>query len=273
MLFQKINLHNFFIFNLFTFLACGAGGDFSERKTEKTPVQPNAQVSAIAANDTFTLDYMMGKFVPASHPHFAEIPLRYASERGMYLRREVVEAFAKMASAAASEGMVLRVVSATRNFERQKKIWEDKWTGVRQVDGMDLSKSIANPAQRATKILEYSSMPGTSRHHWGTDLDINTVEPEYFDTEQGRKIYDWLVLNGNRFGFCQPYTPKGNARPAGYNEEKWHWSYRPTSARLLRLAKDSLRDDMIAGFQGAGTAVELKVVERYVLGVNQECQR
>ena len=27
------------------------------------------------------------------------------------------------------------------------------------------------------KIIEYSTLPGTSRHHWGTDIDIIDAEP------------------------------------------------------------------------------------------------
>ncbi len=50
-------------------------------------------------------------------------------------------------------------------------------------------------------------MPQASRHHWGTDVDINSVEPEYFESGQGLKEYTWLQENAWKFGFCQPYTP------------------------------------------------------------------
>lgn len=66
----------------------------------------------------------------------------------------------------------------------------------------------------------YSSMPTTSRHHWGTDMDINSVEPEYFESGQGLLEYNWLKANAHKFGFCQPYSPKDDgSRTQGYNLE------------------------------------------------------
>jgi hypothetical protein len=44
-------------------------------------------------------------------------------------------------------------------------------------------------------ILRFSSMPGTYRHHWRTDMDLVSVDPVYFDNEVGKKTYDWLVLH------------------------------------------------------------------------------
>ena len=55
----------------------------------------------------------------------------------------------------------------------------------------------------AKTILLYSSMPTTSRHHWGTDMDINSLENSYFASGQGLKEYTWLKKNAAKFGFCQ----------------------------------------------------------------------
>ncbi|NJK84501.1 MAG: M15 family metallopeptidase [Saprospiraceae bacterium] len=44
-----------------------------------------------------------------------------------------------------------------------------------------------NPQERALKILKYSSMPGTSRHHWGTDIDLNSFSNSYFEQGEGKK--------------------------------------------------------------------------------------
>jgi len=58
---------------------------------------------------------------------------------------------------------------------------------------------------------------------------------------------------------------------SGYEEEKWHWSYLPLARKLTALAKAELKDEDISGFLGAETAPEIKVVERYVLGINPAC--
>jgi len=123
------------------------------------------------------------------------------------------------------------VTSSTRSFYSQKYIWEAKWTGKRRVDGKKLNKTMKNKRERALKILNFSSMPGTSRHHWGTDFDINSLENSYYEKGKGKIIYSWLKKNGSKFGFGQPYTKE---RSKGYNEERWHWSYLPISKKFLK---------------------------------------
>ncbi len=173
---------------------------------------------------------------------------------------------------AKKDGVNLTIRSATRNFDYQKRIWERKWTGETKIEnGKDASKAYPNARERALKILEFSSMPGTSRHHWGTDMDLNSFSNEYFEKGKGLKEYEWLITHAKDFGFCQPYSEKGNRRPFGYNEEKWHWSYLPIAKKLTDMAKDSMKDDLIKGFKGAETAKEIGVVKKYVLGINRDC--
>jgi len=219
-----------------------------------------------------TIGYLMGKFDPAKHPDFTAIPAAYADREGLYLRKDAFEAYKKMHAAAKADGVKLVIISATRSFHYQKGIWEAKWNGSRQVEGKDLSKTIPDPQKRALKILEYSSMPGTSRHHWGTDFDLNDLEDAYFQSGEGAKVYEWLTAHASEFGFCQVYSPKGPDRPDGYNEEKWHWSYLPVAKQLTDFAAAQLKDDMITGFRGAEAAKSIGVVEKYVLGINPECR-
>ena len=251
---------------LLVLTACGQAPPPSaeEKKEEK--------VLTTLKSDFLTIDYLMGKFDPGIHPDFEVIPLAYANRNGMYLRKDVFEAYLQMHAAAKEDGVNLVIISATRPFDHQKSIWEAKWTGERLVGGKDLSEAMPDPVQRAYKILEYSSMPGTSRHHWGTDFDLNDLENSYFASGEGKKIYDWLVVHAAEYGFCQVYTPKGEDRPYGYNEEKWHWSYVPVAKQLTDFAKANLTDEMISGFQGAEAAKGIAVVEKYVLGVNAECK-
>ncbi len=220
----------------------------------------------------FTPDYIMGKFTPKEHTDFVLIEKEHSARAGMYLRKDAYAAFKKMATAAKAAGINFKIISATRNFASQKGIWEGKWTGKRLLsDGQNAAKAIPDPATRALKILEYSSMPGTSRHHWGTDIDINNLNNSYFEKGKGLQEYNWLVANAASYGFCQPYTPKGEAREHGYNEEKWHWSYKPVASQLTTAAKQILRDQDIKGFEGSDTAEEIGVIEKYVLGISQDC--
>lgn len=232
----------------------------------------NAPQEGTAAGPIFDTGYLMGKFVPEEHPDFTKIESRYADREGLYLRRDAYEAFLKMQAAAEAAGFKLVIRSATRNFDYQKGIWERKWTGAALSSGENAAKAYPKPKDRALHILRYSSMPGTSRHHWGTDIDFNSFDNAYFEQGEGLRLYEWLTENGPKFGFCQPYTAKGAERPYGYNEEKWHWSYLPISRRLTELAREALKDEMIAGFKGAEAAAEISVVERYVLGISENCK-
>lgn len=198
---------------------------------------------------------LMGRFEPSDHPDFTTLPSRYTNRESAWLRKEAAEAFMLMADSAAADGIRIFVVSATRNHEYQEDIWTRKWDAK---NGDDAEKALA--------ILEYSSMPGTSRHHWGTDLDINSVEPSYFESGQGARIYEWMNANAHKFGYFQPYTAQMRGR-TGYNEEKWHWSYQPIARKLLKAYNHLITPEDIHGFPGAEVNAEIDVIGRYVNGI------
>ena len=265
-----------------TIMGCVWASNNQDKKEEKdveiaaiSPKISAAELQRMAVQntikDTVSIAYLMGKFVPAKHQDFVQIGAKYSDKKEAYLRKETYEAFVKMAEAAEKDHIQLKILSATRNFDRQKKIWEDKWNGLVTVeDGTKVSK-IADPTKRALKILLFSSMPGSSRHHWGTDLDLNYLSDDYFVNGQGKKIYKWLCENAATYGFCQPYSSKEGGR-TGYNEEKWHWSYMPLSSAFTVAAKERMTDEMIVGgFKGSETAPAINIVKNYVLGINPNC--
>lgn len=213
--------------------------------------------------DTVDVDFIMGKFEPKNHEDFELIEIKYADREGLYIQSLAYDAFKNMYAAASKEGIKLVIRSAARNFDYQKGIWERKWAA---------NKDEPSDKSRALKILEYSSMPGSSRHHWGTDIDLNSFENSWFESGEGLKLYNWMLMHASTFGFCQPYTKKNVDRPDGYNEEKWHWSYMPLSQNLTSQAATHLEDDMISGFKGSSSAGSIGVVNKYVLGINKNCK-
>lgn len=228
----------------------------------KTPVVDTPDID-------FDIEYIMGRFEPSKHPDFVMIDSIHADRKGLYLRKDTYDAFIKMNHHAAKDGIRLQIRSATRNFYAQKSIWEAKWTGERLIEGgEDLSKTTPDPKARALKILRYSSMPGSSRHHWGTDIDLNNFENDWFAEGEGLDMYNWLKANAATYGFCQVYSA---GRPYGYFEERWHWSYTPVAAKLTAYAKENLKNEMIDGFLGSESAVLIDVVKHYVLGINEAC--
>ena len=217
--------------------------------------------------------FLQGKFEASTHPDFQKVPTDLGDNGDIWIQKKTLEAFGKMASAAAKDGITLRIVSGFRTFDRQKSIWENKWTGKVKLEGrIHAPTAYPNPVDRARAILKFSSMPGMSRHHWGTDIDINSVDPAYFQLEKGKKVYQWLSVHAHTYGFCQVYSPKGDQRPTGYEEEPWHWSYIPLSKSYTNLLSKMITDTEINGFLGSETATTIQVVNHYMLGINSKCK-
>lgn len=249
-------------------------GTHALAETVVSPLLPGQLATSKIEHDHAVSErFLLGKYSASKHDDFVKISTKYASRGGMYLQRLPYDAFRAMYRDAKSSGVTLKIISATRSYYHQKSIWEAKWDGKRSVGGIrNIKKSIKDPVMRARKILEYSSMPGSSRHHWGTDIDLNAFNNRYFESGQGKKTYDWLVRNAPRYGFCQPYTVKNHARPNGYNEEKWHWSFRPLSKHYTEQSQIRLFDSKFSGFRGANTAARVGILKNYVLGISPHCQ-
>jgi LAS superfamily LD-carboxypeptidase LdcB len=190
---------------------------------------------------------------------FAPLPEGTTSKPGSMLRKEALQRFLEMREAAKKAGVTLTVVSALRTFDQQKGIWERKWSE---------RTHIADPAARARDIMKVSSMPGTSRHHWGTDVDLNALTNSYFDVEPGRSAYAWLLRNAGQFGFCQVYTA---GRPAGYEEERWHWSYMPIAGPMLEQYQARHATLAPPAFAGSDQREVVGAYDKYVLGIDAKC--
>ena len=148
--------------------------------------------------------------------HLKKVPGQYTSKEE-FVHKNVHTSLMNMIFAAKNDGISLNLVSAFRSYSHQKRIWENKW-----------GNSADNDTGKAKSILRYSSFPGTSRHHWGTDVDFNSVSLSFWNTAQGKKIHNWLTKNGPQFGFCQIYAP---GRGRGYSDEPWHWTHAPTASQ------------------------------------------
>lgn len=178
-----------------------------------------------SSQSQFTKEDLMGK----SNPEF------FGNDHK--LRKEAHQAFLKMRSAALQEGFAIKVVSSYRNYAHQNRIWERKYKKF-TAEGL-------TPIQAIKKIVEYSTIPGTSRHHWGTDLDIvdgNAPQPkglllaENFEGEGPFcKFKEWMDKNANTFGFYLVYTDYKTRK--GFKYEPWHYSYAPLSIPMLKAYK------------------------------------
>ena len=148
------------------------------------------------------------------------------------LHKQAALAFQHMQTAAAQAGIQLHIASGFRSFAQQKHIWERKFHHA--------SRKSMSASEKVTDILRWSALPGTSRHHWGTDFDAYdsaaiertalTLEPwEYEQNGPCYTLYLWLEEHAASFGFYRPYDiDRGGVAP-----EPWHWSYAPLAENYL----------------------------------------
>jgi len=175
------------------------------------------------------------------------------------------KAFEKMQSKAKKEGVFLEIVSGYRSYARQKSIWNRKFKS-NEVAGLSPKKNIS-------KIIEYSTIPGTSRHHWGTDLDIiDGSKPKERDLLMAEKFHGkgpysklrkWMEQHAEKYGFYLPYTQNLNRK--GFCYEPWHYSYAPLSIPLLKTYTQlDLNKLLITDGLNGGTHLTPQFISNYL---------
>ena len=202
---------------------------------------------------------------------------------GIGLTAACREALLALGEEAAVAGFNIQVVSGFRSFERQAAIWNAKCRGERGVHddaGAPVGMAGLEPVQRIHAILRFSALPGSSRHHWGTDLDIydaNAVAGDYqVQLTPGEVANDgvfgpfhqWLdqrIAADESFGFYRPYdVDRGGVAP-----ERWHLSFAPESAaNAEQMNLDILKAAVeAAGLELVDELLELlpDIYQRYVL--------
>ena len=152
---------------------------------------------------------------------------------GFNLREEVSRAFRAMHDHAHEDGVEIHVYSGYRSFQRQLEIWNRKYR--------DFSCSSSSPEDVIRKIVASSAIPGTSRHHWGTDLDLIDALPErpqrplsakhFLDGGAYHRLYEWLQQHAGDYGFHEVYTNDHDR--SGFEHEPWQWSFAELSIPLL----------------------------------------
>jgi LAS superfamily LD-carboxypeptidase LdcB len=199
------------------------------------------------------------------------------------LHFEAVASFLAMRDAARRAGVELQAASSYRDFERQLTLWNRKWRGERPLharDGRLLDPAQLGDSEKVDAILTWSAIPGGSRHHWGTDVDVidaaalpqgyqvQLVPSEYASDGIFARLSAWLDEHMSRFGFFRPYgTDRGGA-----GVEPWHLSYAPIASEamealslsVLRLAIE--RGDML----GKDAVLDRlpEIYTRFILGVD-----
>ena len=201
-------------------------------------------------------------------------------QNGFRLLPEVCEAFKPMQAAAALDNVDMQIVSSYRGFDRQLQIWQNKWSGKSNL--LDANENILDASklsdqEKILAILTWSALPGASRHHWGTDLDVydqKSVEQRQHNFELVCSEYDqgpctqlnkWLNEHAVKFGFNRPYEEfKG-----GIAREPWHLSFKTSADKIQGLLDEqvllaNLIKSDILGIDSI-TAIMPDIYQRFVL--------
>jgi hypothetical protein len=221
------------------------------------------QFSYGLGENKYTRDILIGKGSPV---------LKGGSHK---MQPQTYDNFLRMKAAATKENIEIEVVSGYRSFERQKQIFEGKYKRF-TAQGLE-------PVAAIEKIIEYSTIPGTSRHHWGTDIDIidanaprpeSVLQPEHFHGKGPFcKLKEWLNSHAESFGFFEVYTD--NAHRKGFKYEPWHFSFAPVSKPMLQEykkldLKQILLEEKIAGAKYFSEAFIKKYRTENILDINSE---
>ncbi|MDM7861167.1 M15 family metallopeptidase [Alteromonas sp. ASW11-36] len=160
------------------------------------------------------------------------------------LQAEVRDNFLRMRQAAQAAGIDLQMVSSFRSFAQQCAIWRRKWQGELPLYALDntlIDSATLNDTQRLHAMLLWSALPGGSRHHWGTDIDVydkarveasgiefQLISSEYEPPGPCSELSHWLAENAANFGFVRPYAKY----VGGIGAEPWHLSYAPIATQI-----------------------------------------
>jgi LAS superfamily LD-carboxypeptidase LdcB len=173
---------------------------------------------------------------------------------GQRLQAEVARQLARLQADARAAGFELAIASSFRSFERQLLIWNGKACGQRPVyddAGKLVDIRAMGDAGKLAAIMRFSAIPGTSRHHWGTDLDVfdaaampagyqlQLSAAEVADNGLFGAMHGWLderMAAGESHGFFRPYA----VDRGGVAVERWHLSYAPASLACAAQLNDAV---------------------------------
>lgn len=174
-----------------------------------------------------------------------------------YLHPKAKQALDSMRCAALKQGFRLDIASGFRDFDRQNLIWNNKYSGKTTIlskDEIPLSPDSLSEYEKLMAILHWSALPGASRHHWGSDLDIydksllplnqalQLTTSEYDQAGYFFELTQWLNENMATFDFFSPYQQD----LGGVAREPWHISYRPIADQALIDLDETLIFDLIS---------------------------
>jgi len=159
-----------------------------------------------------------------------------------------------------------------RSFEKQTGIA----SGALGKDALFKATSTDDEIKQAIlNMMKTISLPGFSRHAWGTEIDLDPpTRTEWEGSGALVPVIPFLTTEAARFGFYHPYSDQRlSATLPHYENEPWHLSYWSFAATLqeeyLNRITGTVLDNLIARTAKAiGGKIDAKRLKGILIGMN-----
>ncbi|MBR6792131.1 MAG: D-alanyl-D-alanine carboxypeptidase family protein [Ruminococcus sp.] len=163
-------------------------------QTSETPT--NADTTEAPSASSAELTYINGILI--ANKTYA-LPADYAPG----LDKTTESQFNALSAAAAAEGLNIWLASGYRDYNYQKRIYNN----YSSIYGSETADT-------------FSARPGHSEHQTGLAIDVNSIDDSFAGTPEA----EWLAVHAHEYGFIIRY-PKGKEHITGYKYEPWHIRY------------------------------------------------
>lgn len=208
-----------------------------------------------------------GELTGQARTHIVDVP-----DPACALHKHVITPFLNLRRAARADGFDLVAQSSFRDFARQLAIWNGKFSGERPLydaTGQAIDVNALAPAERVEAILLWSALPGASRHHWGTDVDVidrqatasgyrvELTQQEFAPGGPFSALSEWLAENAAKFGFFRPFR----GILSGVRPEPWHFSFAPVAENARRALTPAVLHEALGAAALLGKTLVLTRLE------------
>lgn len=217
--------------------------------------------------------------------------LTYLKGHDFLINKNIQDDFLSLIELCKNNGFDLSIHSSFRNYNTQLKIWNEKAIGNRDLLdelGNKLDFNLLSKDEVLFSILRWSALPGMSRHHWGTDIDVydkHCLPSKDYKVEltpqevaptgcfgELHLFLDEVISSNKSFNFFRPYSKD----LGGVSPEKWHLSHIHESSKYFSEVTfemfteylDSLNENDIQLLNLIKKNKEV-IYERYITNISQ----
>lgn len=189
-----------------------------------------------------------------------EMDLQFLTGTSVRLEGVAAKAFDSMYIDALKSGLTLTAFSGYRNFESQRRLFEDKIYAL-EVEAAqqyanggyyDAQGNYVEPVKTEKKTIVNNAAksvcpPGCSDHNAGLAVDIVSQSDDFSKSEE----YKWLTENAHTFGFVLRY-PAGKEKITGMDFQPYCWRFVGVNAAKEIKENNLCLEEYVGGYLDRG---------------------